>query len=181
MKTTHIALAVAFVVCAGLLLFVDRTPPDQVVEAAPHAGRSEAPAAAAANRANGADGTPAATVILALRPRAELFHETGGGRHELFGSQSWAPALPSMAPANAQIPPLPPIPAEPVLPFTYLGKKLSGGTWEVYLARGDETLIVHDQMLIDSMYRVESIKPPTLTLVYLPKKAVQTIDIGSAD
>jgi hypothetical protein len=35
--------------------------------------------------------------------------------------------------------------------------------------------------VIDSTYRVESIKPPVLTLVYLPQKTVQTIDIGSAD
>jgi hypothetical protein len=67
------------------------------------------------------------------------------------------------------------------MPFTYLGKKSADGSWEVYLARGDETVIVRDQMVIDSTYRVESIKPPTLTLVYLPQKTVQIIDIGSAD
>ena len=67
------------------------------------------------------------------------------------------------------------------MPFTYIGKQQSAGRWEVYLARGDDTLIVHDQMLIDGTYRVDSIAPPNMTLVYLPLKLVQTLDIGSAD
>jgi hypothetical protein len=69
----------------------------------------------------------------------------------------------------------------PSLPFTYLGKRGADGNWEVYLTRGDETLIVRDQMVIDGSYRVDAIKPPTMTLVYLPLKLVQTMDIGSAD
>jgi hypothetical protein len=190
MKTKHAVMAVAFVVCAGLLVFADRTPPDQVVEAASRTVRGPAAPADATNSTNnpdamsatnGAHGGPAAG-ILALRSRTELFGAgDSGAHHELFGSQSWGPSLPSMAPANSQIPPLPPLPAAMVMPFTYLGKKSSDGVWEVYLARGDETLIVHDQTVIDSVYRVESIKPPVLTLVYLPQKTVQTIDIGSAD
>jgi hypothetical protein len=36
-------------------------------------------------------------------------------------------------------------------------------------------------MVIDGSYRVDAIKPPTMTLVYLPLKLVQTMDIGSAD
>jgi hypothetical protein len=35
--------------------------------------------------------------------------------------------------------------------------------------------------VIDATYRVDAIKPPVLTLMYLPLKLVQTIDIGSAD
>jgi hypothetical protein len=67
------------------------------------------------------------------------------------------------------------------MPFTYIGKQQSAGRWEVYLARGDDTLIVNDQTVIDGTYRVDSISPPTMTLVYLPLKLVQTLDIGSAD
>ena len=69
----------------------------------------------------------------------------------------------------------------PGLPFTYLGKQGADGNWEVYLTRGDETLIARDQTVIDGTYRVDAIKPPTMTLVYLPLKLVQTMDIGSAD
>jgi len=67
------------------------------------------------------------------------------------------------------------------MPFTYLGKEQTEGHWEVYLARGDDTLIVREQMVIDGVYRVEAITPPTMKLVYLPQKAVQALDIGSAD
>jgi hypothetical protein len=67
------------------------------------------------------------------------------------------------------------------VPFTYLGKKAADGTWEVYLARGDDTLIVRERSVIDSTYRVEEIKPPTMRLVFLPLKLVQTLDIGDAD
>jgi hypothetical protein len=79
------------------------------------------------------------------------------------------------------VPPLPPTPTAPSLPFTYLGKKAADGNWEVYLARGDDTVIVHEQSVIDATYRVEEVKPPTMTLVYLPLKLSQTLDIGAAD
>jgi hypothetical protein len=174
MKPLHAALGVAFVVCGGLLIFGNHDAPDPVVEAAPRASRAEATPAAST------DGAPL-VAIAALRARKDLFGSAGNGHHELFGSQSWAPALPSVAPAGAQMPPLPPVPIAPLMPFTYIGKKAADGTWEVYLSRGDETVIVRDKSMIDANYRVDAIKPPTLTLMYLPLKQVQTIDIGNAD
>jgi hypothetical protein len=185
MKPLHAVLAVAFVVCGGLLIFGNHDSPDQVVEAAPRAGGAQR-AAGEADR--GENAPPAASTengsmvsIGALRSRNALFGAAGSGHHELFGSQTWAPALPSVAPAGEQVPPLPSAPMAPTLPFTYIGKKASDGAWEVYLARGDETVIVHDKSVIDATYRVDAIKPPVLTLMYLPLKLVQTIDIGSAD
>jgi hypothetical protein len=182
MKPLHAVLAVAFVVCGGLLIFGNHDAPDQVVEAAPHAKRSNGAAERDSDATPAAGTDNAATVgIGALRSRKELFGSAGSGHHELFGSQTWAPALPSAAPAGADVPPLPVAPMAPNLPFTYIGKKASDGAWEVYLARGDETVIVHDKSVIDATYRVDAIKPPVLTLMYLPLKLVQTIDIGSAD
>lgn len=175
MKRNHVILALAFVSCAGVLAFGDKNPPDQVVEAAPHASTSAAPVADPIAAPNAAS----IVSIAALRPRADLFVSAGGERHELFGGKPWAPPLPSAAPAQAEVPPLPPM--APSIPFTYLGKKSADGTWEVYLARGDETLIVHEQTVIDATYRVDAIKPPSMTLVYLPLKLVQTLNIGSAD
>ncbi|MFM0320193.1 hypothetical protein PQR36_35325 [Paraburkholderia nemoris] len=177
MKRIHVALALAFVVCAGVLLFADRNPANQIVEAAPRTSRPDATRAAGSGAAAGVS-------IAALRARADLFGSDHGEHHDLFGSQSWAPPLPSLAPAHAEVPPLPPLPpssAAPGLPFTYLGKKAADGRWEVYLASGDETVIVSEQTVIGATYRVDAIKPPTMTLVYLPLKLVQTLDIGSAD
>ncbi|CAB3769685.1 hypothetical protein [Paraburkholderia humisilvae] len=175
MKPLHVGFAIVFVVCGGLLIFGGNRAPDPVVEAAPRASRDDATPATAST-----DGVPLVS-IAALRSRKELFGNAGSGPHDLFGSQSWMPPLPSVAPASAQIPPLPPLPMTPSVPFTYIGKKAANGMWEVYLARGDETVIVHDNSMIDANYRVDSIRPPTLTLMYLPLRQVQTIDIGDAD
>jgi hypothetical protein len=67
------------------------------------------------------------------------------------------------------------------LPYTYIGKKLEDGKWEVYLALGDDTRVVHAQSTFDGNYRVDAIAPPTMTLTYLPLKQVQTISIGTAE
>jgi hypothetical protein len=181
MKRSHVILGGVFLACAAVLAFTDRNPADQVVEAAP---RTRAPAATmSAEQSESPGSNPGAepiVMIAALRARADLIGSGGGDRHDLFGSP-FAPPLPSAAPAQAEVPPLPPGPVVPSIPFTYLGKKAADGRWEVYLGRGDETLIVHDQMVIDGTYRVDEINPPTMKLVYLPAKLVQTIDIGSAD
>jgi len=174
MKRNHIILAVLFVLSAGALAFANKNPADQVVEATPHAvTRSGTPTARS--------GAGTVVAIAALRPRTELVGSAAGEHHDLFGSLSIVPQLPSVAPANAEVPPLPPAASMANMPFTYLGKEEADGRWEVYLARGDDTLIVHEQMVIDGAYRVDAITPPTMKLVYLPQKLVQTLDIGSAD
>jgi hypothetical protein len=176
MKRKHLILAALFVGSAGVLAFADKDPADPIVEATPHADTRSGTSAAR-------PGAGSVVSIAALRPRAELVGAAGAAsdaHHDLFGSLSSVP-LPSAAAASADIPPLPTAPLTPAMPFTYLGKEQAEGHWEVYLARGDDTLIVREQMVIDGVYRVEAITPPTMKLVYLPQKAVQTLDIGSAD
>ncbi|TXC79058.1 hypothetical protein [Paraburkholderia azotifigens] len=174
MKRKHIVLGALFAGSAAVLAFTGGTSADQIVEAAPH--RHVAPQAASSS-------VPSSVVMIAaLRARVERVGATGGdsGR-ALFGALSLAPPLPTAAPTGTDIPPLPPAPSAPDMPFTYLGKQAADGRWEVYLARGEETLIVRDQTIIDGTYRIETISPPTLTLVYLPTRLVQTLEIGSAD
>ena len=77
--------------------------------------------------------------------------------------------------------PSPPPPTAPTLPFIYLGKKVDDHIWEVYLARGEQTYIVREKTLIDNTYRVDSIRPPTLSLTYLPLNQAQTLSIGGID
>lgn len=168
MKPRQVALALVFVSCAATLVFANRQSGDEIVEAAPRVRTAVTVSSV------GEIG------VAALRPRQALFGRATDGRRNLFEAQAMAAPLPSVAPAQADVPPLPP-PAAPNLPFTYIGKKAADGIWEVYLARGQETLVVREQMIIESEYRVESIKPPTLSLVYLPLKQVQTLDIGGAD
>ncbi|CDY79860.1 Predicted secretion system X translation initiation factor [Caballeronia glathei] len=172
MKRQHIVMAVLFVSCALVLVF-SRAPDDTIVEAAPHAAAPSAPAGDRASRSGGA--ASGAIAIASIHVRDE---RAAAGTHALFNTRMLAPPLPSAAPDQVNVPPLPDM---PLMPFTYIGKQQSAGRWEVYLARGDDTLIVNDQTVIDGTYRVDSISPPTMTLVYLPLKLVQTLDIGSAD
>jgi hypothetical protein len=114
---------------------------------------------------------PSEPVIISLQSRDSLIRETPVKESRLFGSKDWAPALPPVIQT-------PPPPAAPALPFTYLGKKLEDGRWEVYLSRGEQTYIVRDNSMMDGLYRVDSINPPTMHVVYLPLNLSQTIAIG---
>lgn len=176
MKPRHLMLLAALLLAAGFALFGDKTP-SSVVEATP---RSTTTPAAAPARANPGAPKPALEVaILRLEPRATLIAdgaETLGAAAPAFGSQNWTPPAPPPAPA-----PPPPAPSAPALPFTYLGKAVANGAWEVFLARGDQTLIVRSKLVIDGAYRVDAIEPPNLTFTYLPLNQVQQLNIGVRD
>jgi hypothetical protein len=193
MKPRHLVLGAALAGAALLAFFGDKPAGDDVAEAvvrapapraapaAPAAGRAVAPAAstatAGAARAEGAAGGPP---VLALVPRDALIGDGDAafrqGENGVFGRQDWTPPPPPPAPA-----PPPPPPSAPPLPFTFIGKSVADGTWEVYLARGDRTYVVRDQSLIDGTWRVDAIAPPLLTLTYLPLNQVQQLNIGVFD
>jgi hypothetical protein len=199
MKPYQILMGVALVGAAGLLLWGDPTPSGELAEPAP---RHAAPAAAA--NGNGDTGaadsaaatTPAATrnaragaaaadatttAILALLPRAQLLGEAGegfGADGAVFQGQNWNPPPP---PVKAERPPPPPPPTAPPLPFTILGKAVSAGAWEVFLARGDKTYVARLNEVIDGTYRVDRIAPPLLMLTYLPLNQTQQVNIGVSD
>lgn len=189
MKLRPVLLAAAAAIAAWLAIFGDKTPAGGIAEPVARAAsatpaRSAAPAGgsiAAPAPSRSASSAPAGErepFILALQPRDTLI----GGAHgaapsaALFTSQSWTPPPP---PPPKPAPPPPP--AAPPLPFTYLGKKVEGGVWEVYLARGDQTFIAREQTVIEGSYRVDSIKPPALSLTYLPLNQVQMLTIGGND
>jgi len=190
MKPRHLAMGAALVAAAALVLFGDRAPDTEVAEAverapaprpvqpAPAASPAPvlaAPASAPAGIAGSAGG--GGTTILALVPRETLIGDSDTqfrqGENGVFGRQDWTPPPPP--PAQ---PPPPPPPSAPPLPFTFIGKSVADGAWEVYLARGDRTYVVRDKALIDGTYRVDAIAPPVLTLTYLPLNQVQQLNIG---
>ncbi|SFL85037.1 hypothetical protein [Rugamonas rubra] len=200
MKPYQVLMGVALVGAAGLLLWGDPTPSGELAEPAP---RHAAPAAAANGNGNGDTGaadsaatTPAATrnaragaaaadatttAILALLPRAQLLGEAGegfGADGAVFQGQNWNPPPP---PVKAERPPPPPPPTAPPLPFTILGKAVSAGAWEVFLARGDKTYVARLNEVIDGTYRVDRIAPPLLMLTYLPLNQTQQVNIGVSD
>jgi hypothetical protein len=210
MKPRHLVLAGALAAAAALVAFGDRTPSSEVAEAVerpvprvsasapaaiatPSAARatavlvSSAPRPAPARRLD-PDAAPAAKgqAILALVPRESLIGDSdtqfaqaengAGGQGDPFGRHDWTPPPPPPAPAAA-----PPPPMAPPLPFTFIGKSLAGGAWEVYLTRGERTYVVHDKEVIDGTYRIDAIAPPVMTLTYLPLKQIQQLNIGVFD
>ncbi len=184
MSPRHIAMGVALVMAAGLVIFGDTTPAPQVVGAVERAPR----AVQAASPVPRASGSRTATVtepaILRLVPRADLMgdgDEPLGGANTVFGRQDWNPPPPPTPKQEVVEATPPPAPTAPPLPYTLLGKAVAGGAWEVYLARGDKTYVVRAQMVLDGMYRVDAIVPPTLTLTYLPLNQVQQLNIGVLD
>lgn len=171
MKPRHILMGVALAIAAGLAAFGDTTPREDVAEAA------ERPAQAA--RTPAAQRTSAASVaILRLQPRADLIGDLSGSGDDLFGSQDWTPPPP---PPQAQNAGSPPPPVAPPLPFTFIGKSLQDGKWEVYLATGERTHIAVEGGTLDGAWRVERIAPPLMTLTYLPLNQVQQLNIGVFD
>ena len=186
MKARHLLMATGVAIAGWLALFGDKTPNGGVAEpvvrtaSKPTATRAAATVAivAPAESKPRKDKIKPEPVILALRARAELI---GGASiankaDPLFGSQSWVPP-----PPPPPKPVAPPPPTAPAVPYTFLGKKLEDGVWEVYLSKGEHTLIVREKSVIEETYRVEAIKPPNLTLTYLPLNQMQTLPIGGVD
>jgi hypothetical protein len=179
-KPRHAILGLALVGAGLLAAFGDKAPNGGIAEPAQRPMQAalvrtpvpvRAPAAAPAAKASDAG---EAQAILALVPRDTLIGDGdtafGQGRNGAgpFAHQDWTPP--------------PPPPTAPPLPFTFIGKSVGDGAWEVYLARGARTYIVREKgAVIDGTYRVDSIAPPVLTLTYLPLNQVQQLNIGVFD
>ena len=188
----HAILALALVGAALLAAFGDRAPQGDIAEpverpvAKAALVRTAAPVPVPVVPAAKAGDAPAGQQILALVPRDTLIGDGdaafGQGQNGAgpFGRHDWTPPPPP--PPPPQPAPPPPPPTAPPLPFTFIGKSVGDGAWEVYLARGDRTYVVREKgAVIDGTYRVESIAPPVLTLTYLPLNQVQQLNIGVFD
>jgi hypothetical protein len=117
---------------------------------------------------------PEQLMILVLRPRS-LSANSGV---DLFAVQTpvvTAPNTPTVAPAPipAIVPPVP-----PPFPYSILGKKLEDGKWDVFLSRQNRTFAIRTGDVLDNTYRVDDIRPPSMTLTYLPMNLPQSIPIG---
>jgi hypothetical protein len=182
MKPKHMLMAAALVIAAWLALFGDKTPNTGIAEPVAHTASASAHAAAPVTSLTVANDAEVKikndAIILTLKNREQLM---GGARADsrpdaLFKSQSWTPP-----PAPTAPPPPPPPPVAPPLPFKYIGKKMEDGKWEVYVAIGTQAYILHEKTVLQGTYRIDSIKPPVITLTYLPLQQIQTLNIGGID
>lgn len=134
---------------------------DGGLPAGPVPARAES---AAPGKVSGADRKPEPT-IAEIRPRP-----VAARAGDAFALRNWAPPPP----------PRPVVPSAPPLPFAFAGKKLEEGAWLVFLTWQDRMYIVKENEAIDGLYRVDAIRPPEMSLVYLPLQQVQTLAIGEA-
>ncbi|HEY8102396.1 MAG TPA: hypothetical protein VIF82_16780 [Burkholderiaceae bacterium] len=180
MTARHLLMAIGLGIAAWLAFLGDKTPSSSVaqpINRTATAGKAAARMAQTTQRTTtAANKTTQPPDIPALQDRDTLIGGAHNGGTGLFGSQSWMPPPP---PPPKPMPPPPPM--APPLPFVYMGKKFDGASWEVYFGRGDNTYIVQENAVVDNTYHIDSIKPPIMTLTYLPLKQVQTLNIGGTD
>jgi len=153
----------------GLIAF-DRKAPQvgAIVDVAPRrsSGQSGSDAAVKSPRARAE-----APMILAIRPRT-----LPDKVDDAFSVRDWRPPRSPVArPGRA------PKAVAPQLPFTVLGKKLEDGAWQVFLGRDERILVVKTLDTIDNAYRVDEIRPPVMTLTYLPLQQRQLVAIGGGE
>jgi hypothetical protein len=149
----------------------DRADPLIVAEARPAAQHAQPAAPAAATSA------PAQVNIEKLKSR-----NLGDATRDPFAmdvppAKKRSRAVAGTRPAAAG--PAPP-PTAPPLPFTFMGKLLSGPEAKVFLTLGDRNLVLREGDTVDATYRVEKIAEGAITLVYLPLDERQTIITGES-
>ena len=173
MKGRHVVLGLALLVAAGLAAFGDKEPEGAVVESVerverPSPAPTVVPAQPAAARAEGG------TEVMRLIPRDQLIGQDGDGNGSVFGTHSWNPPPPA-PPPSAEAPP----PSAPPIPFTFIGKALGDGRWEVYVAQGEHVQSVRAGDTVAGAWRIDAVAPPVMTLTYLPLGQQQQMNIGA--
>jgi hypothetical protein len=174
--TQRMLLLVALLALSAAAVLWDRlgTRPAVGVSAAVERARPAAQPARASTRAAESPGPAAATAVMALRSR------------DAWGpavTDAFQPAARARPVARATLPATPGEPARasaPALPFTVLGKKFERGSWEVYLASGDQVHIARMGQPLTDNYRVEAIAPSEIRLIYLPLNERQTLQTGAS-
>jgi len=117
---------------------------------------------------------------LAALPERE---NIGKARSDAFAARSWAPpapppAAPRAAP-RAAAPVKPARPAPPPMPYRVAGQVAQGEGAQVVLATGDTILTVREGELLEGGYRVESIGPDSVTLLYVPLGVREKLPLDS--
>jgi hypothetical protein len=136
----------------------------------------EVVAAAAAERRSPPEALNDAPVIKLEKLQTR---ELGPATRDPFGAPIRRPPKSKPGTAARSAPAaVPQPPSAPPLPFTYMGKLMSGGDLAVFLVQGERNLVVHEGDTIDSLYRVERISDAGVTLLFLPLNQRQTIPIG---
>ncbi len=91
-------------------------------------------------------------------------------KNDAFAPRSFAPAPVAEAASRPARPEAPP------LPFRYLGKMQEGDKLSVFVANGEESLVIAQGQKIGE-YRVDSITDEEIRFTYLPLKTKQVLPL----
>lgn len=160
----------------AVALWGDRTPAGSTAK--PSAARVTTSGAVRPSDKQGvSSAAPAASAVemLVLQDRRSLIargpNRNGPQARGLFAGVAPVKALAPPASAAAA-------PAPPPMPFAYLGRQFDGHRWQVFLKRekGD-VVVVKEGDEVDGLYRVASIAPQSMTLLYVPLMHSHTLTI----
>jgi len=92
-------------------------------------------------------------------------------------------AVPTIVPPiiSQSLPVAPPPPVAPTLPFIYIGKLGENGKYTVFVSARGKNYAVKAGETVAQLYRIEEIRPPMMTVTYLPMNIKQTMPIGEID
>jgi hypothetical protein len=115
-------------------------------------------------------------------PRERLAHQreplSPEAQKDPISVQSWQPPPPPPPPAPVAKAPEAPPPVAPTLPFSFVGTlNQDQGKTQVFLANGDQLLIVSPGDVIDGRYRLDSIAATGAVFTYLPLNERQELTI----
>lgn len=119
-----------------------------------------------------AGGTAAPTELLALRPRDFLVRPGIEPRQPSSGKRT---VVQTVKPAVA------PEPQVPQLDVRYVGKRIDGNRWEIFLEQGDDLLAVRQGDVLKEGYVVARVEPPSMTLRHLASGTELKLEIGAGD
>ena len=157
---------------AYLALFGDKTPDGESVGVA---RRAEQSAEGATPVAEAEDTAEDASGLLRVASRKNLVERAAQDSGiDLFSSRAAnAPQENEQAAENLQQ-------QAPSFPFNYIGKQYDGKRWQVFLDKGDATLVVAAGATIEGDFRVKAINPPNMQVVHVPTKHELSIHIDDA-
>jgi hypothetical protein len=100
-----------------------------------------------------------------------------------FGPRVWdAPAKVTDAARDVQTVELAPVATEPAtlpapLPYRFLGQMQDGGNRIIYLGRGEEVLLAHQDDVLDGSYKVVTVSDSAIEFESVPSGVRQTLPI----
>jgi hypothetical protein len=153
MNTRQRWLALALVATLAAAFWPGREDSGEVVETVRHADRAVSAAGSKLTGEVAQQAMPVARERLAPM------------QANLFPTQTWVPPPP---PPKPYIPLPPPPPRPPPLPFKYLGRWVDDGQETLFLAVGEEPILVQPGQVLLGKWRVDQITERTVVFTYLP-------------